>query len=278
MTAADEGKDHVRNWRVLTAAVAAVAAVLAAVGVYFYLNKADQRAQSKVAQVPVLVASQPIPAGTSGATALQRGWLTTKKVARDAVPNGTLTTSSGLNNLVAAYAIDDGGYITPGSFVQSAQQNDTSTAIDKGYEAMALSVDDQSGVAGFVSPGDRVNMIASVRIGQKMVTAYLIPGLKVLGVGATTVTTNAQPAAAVPSGDNTTPTTQAQTGNKGLITVEVTSHEAVQIAQAYALNSIVYLTLDPTHFDTKAFKTPTEIVETTNLFDQALTELNKSGK
>jgi pilus assembly protein CpaB len=263
---------------VLTAAVAAVAAVLAAVGVYFYLNKADQRAESKVAQVPVLVASQPIPAGTSGATAAQRGWLTTKKVARDAVPPGTLTSSTGLNNLVAAYAIDDGGYITPGAFVQSTQQNDTSTTLDKGYEAMTVSVDDQHSVAGFVSPGDRVSMIVSVRVGQKMVTAYLMPGIKVLGVGATTVATNTQPAAAVPSGDNTTPTTQAQTGNKGLITVEVTPHEAEQIAQSYALNSLIYLTLDPTHFDPKSFKTPTEIVETTNLFDQPLTELNKGGK
>ena len=269
-----------RNWRVLTAAVAAVAAVLAAVGVYFYLNKADQRAESKVAQVSVLVASQPIPVGTTGATAEQHGWLATKKVPRNAVPPGTLTTPTGLDSLVAAYAIDNGGYITPGAFVASSQQNDTSNTLDKGYEAFTISLDDEHSVAGFVSPGDRVSMIISVRVGQKMVTAYLVPGLKVLAVGSTTVTTNvsAQPSAAVPTGSNTTPTTVAQAGNKGLITLEVTPHEAEQIAQASALNSIVYLTLDAPHFNPKSFTSPTEIVETNNLFDQPLTELSKGGK
>ncbi len=276
----DEGNDHVRNWRVLTAAVAAVAAVLAAVGVYFYLHKADQRAQSKVAQVSVLVASQPIPAGTTGATAEQKGWLSLKEVAKKDVPPGTLTSTSGLERLVAAYAIDNGGYITPSSFVAGSQVGDLSGTLDKGMEAISISVDDQHGVAGFVAPGDRISVIVSVRDADKTVTAYLVPGLKVLGVGSTTAV-SAQASSAVPAGTNTndtTATTQpANNSNKGLITVEVTPRQAAQIAHAYAFNGTLYVTLDPAHFNPKTFKPPTDIVDVANLFDQPLSAVAQSG-
>ena len=271
-----------RNWRVLTAAVAATAAVLAAVGVYFYLHKADQRAQSKVAQVSVLVASQPIPAGTSAATAEQQGWLTMKQVARKDVPPGTLTTTNGLDKLVTVYPIDTGGYITPGSFVASTAVGDTSSILPKGMEAISVSVDQQHGVAGFPQPGDELSMIVSVRDGDQMVTSYLVAGLKVLGVG-TTTEVSAQAAAAAAPGPaenaSTTPTTQAPAAtaaNKGLITLEVTPHQALQVAHAYAMGGIVYLTLDAPHFDPKHFTSPTEIVDVSNLFDQPLTQVTKS--
>ena len=42
--------------------------------------------------------------------------------------------------------------------------------------------------------------------------------------------------------------------------------------------ALIYLTLDGPSFNAKSFKPPTEIVDTTNLFDQPLTELNKVGK
>jgi len=274
----------VRNWRVLTAAVAAVAAVLAAVGVYFYLNKADQRAESKLDQVSVLVASQPIPAGTTAATAEQRGWLTFKKVARKDAPPGTLTSTSGIDKLVAAYAIDNGGYITPGSFVTSTQVNSLTDGLDKNTEAMSISVDEQHGVAGFVQPGDKISIIVSVHKGDTAVTAYMVPGLKVLGVGTTTAVSSAQQASAQPaSSGSTTPTTQApQVGNRGLITLEVTPHQALQIAHAYAINGILYVTLDPTHFDPKSFNNPSALVDVTNVFDQSIPQLaqasSQSGK
>jgi pilus assembly protein CpaB len=273
--------NHVRNWRVLTAAVAAVAALLAAVGVYFYLNKADQRAEDKVAQVSVLVASQPIPAGTSGSTAEQKGWLSLKKVARKDVPPGTLTSTAGLQTLVAAYPIDNGGYISPSTFVNSASVGDFAGTLTAGQQAVSISVDQQHGVAGLIQPGDLVGVVISLRVTDPakasdaghMTTAYLLPSLKVLAVGTTTEVTP-QPAAAVPTASgSTTPTTQpasAAVQNKGLITVAVNPRQAEQIAQAYALNSLVYVTLDPTHFDAKKFSFPAEIVDSSNLFDQKL--------
>ncbi len=55
-----------RNWRVVTAAVTVVLAGLAGLFAYMYLNRADERAQKKVAQVDVYVAKTDIPAGISG--------------------------------------------------------------------------------------------------------------------------------------------------------------------------------------------------------------------
>ena len=48
-----------------------------------------------------------------------------------------------------------------------------------------------------------------------------------------------QPSSAVPTGSTTATTQPAATGDRGLITVEVSPRQAEQIAQAYALDAVV---------------------------------------
>jgi pilus assembly protein CpaB len=244
---------------------------------YTYLTQADARAQDKTEMVPALVARNVIPKGTPGKTAVDQGLFTTKKVPRAAVPDSVLTSDTGLSGLVASASIAKGQFVVRDSFVAASQVDGFSTTVKAGKQAISLSVDTTHGVAGFIQPNDSINMLVSLDIdnkaskaGAQNTTAFLIPGLRVLAVGTTTA--SAKPAASSTDG-GTTQATQAPTVEKGLITVEATPRQAEQIAAAMNGGTIM-LTLNPPSFDVKDFKTPQEIVEAYNLFDQPLTYLD----
>jgi hypothetical protein len=95
--------------------------------------------------------------------------------------------------------------------------------------------------------------------------------MKVLAVGTTTA--SAQPA---PAANGTTASTQApqQQQGSGLITVEATPRQAEQIAHAMSYGGTITISLNPPNFNAQNFKTPAEVVESMNLFDQPLTYLN----
>jgi hypothetical protein len=62
-----------------------------------------------------------------------------------------------------------------------------------------------------------------------------------------------------------------------LITLQVTPRQAEQIVQGTDIGT-VWLSLDPPNFSPNKFKTPTEIVDEINLFDQALPEVQKRAQ
>jgi pilus assembly protein CpaB len=270
------GGTPVRNWRVLTAVVAVVLAAAASVLAYTYLTQADARAQDKTELVPALVARNVVPKGTPGKTAVDEGLLEVKKVPRDVLPDAVLTSDEGLGTLVASSQIAKGQFVVRDSFVAPSQVDGFATAVKDGKQAISLTVDPTHGVAGFVQPNDSINVLLTLDIEDKVgkggtlkTTAFLIPGLRVLAVGTTTV--SAQPAT---NPDGTTATTQPQSTEQGLITVEATPRQAEQIAHAMNVGTIA-ITLNPPDFDAKDFKTPQEIVEAMNLFDQQLTYLGQ---
>ena len=267
-----------RNWRVLTAVAAVVLAAVASVLAYTYLTQADARAQDKTELVPALVARNAIPKGTPGNAAVDDDLLEVKKVPRDALPDAVLTSNEGLDGLVASSLIAKGQFVVRDSFVAPSQVDGFSTTVKDGKQAISMSVDTTHGVAGFIQPNDSINVIATVDVKDIVsateplkMTAFLIPGLRVLAVGETTSSTPAAQSGDT-GGDGTTDTTQAAPEQQGLITVEVTPRQAAQIAHLMNLG-VITLTLNSPDFDVKDFQNPQEIVEATNLFDQELQHL-----
>jgi pilus assembly protein CpaB len=254
--------------------LAAVASVLA----YSYLTQADARAQDKTELVPVLVAKQQIPKGTPGASAISSKLVALEKVPRGVLPEGALNSDTSLSGMVASAALAKGQFVVKDSFVAPTQVDGFANTVSGGKQAIALSVDMTHGVAGFIQPNDSVNAIVTIDITDKVqnagslkTTAFLIPGLRVLAVGSTTAGTSA-PAPQSSNGTTATTAAPAAQGQQGLITVEVTSRQAEQIAQAMAAGQIT-LTLNPPNFDPAKFQTPEEIVDAFNLFDQPLSKL-----
>jgi pilus assembly protein CpaB len=279
----------VKNWRVLVAVAAVVLAGAAAYLSYEYANKADTRAEKNTQTVNVLVAKGDISKGTTAASALNGGLISTKAIPRGVLPPTYVTNSGDLTGKVAPASIAKGQFIVGDSFVAPAQVSGFEASIPKGEQAISINVDTTHGVAGFVQPGDTVNLLWSGSVTDQQggvpgtparVSAFLVPSLKVMAVGQTTATsapssntsvglTTSDQAAGAPSTSNST-----TTANAGLITLEVTPRQAEQIAQGQALGSF-YLTLDAPGVDPSKFTPPAEIVESWNLFDQHLSTVDQ---
>jgi Flp pilus assembly protein CpaB len=270
---------------VLVAIAAVVLAGAAAYLSYEYAHKADTRAQKNVQRVDVLVAKGDISKGTSAAAALNGGLIGTKQVPRSILPPTAVSNASDLTDKISVATIAKGQFIVGESFVKPAEVGGFSANVPKGHQAITISVDATHGVAGFITPGDMVNVLYSGPFTDQRdgisgvparVSAFLVPSVRVLAVGQTTA--NTAPAASTSTGLTTSGQaagaarsngSSGSGGNSGLITLDVTPRQAQQIAQGLAMGTF-YLTLDAPGLDPSKFAPPSEIVETWNLFDQHL--------
>jgi pilus assembly protein CpaB len=262
---------------VLVAIAAVVLAGAAAYLSYEYAHKADTRAQKNVERVSVLVAKNDISKGTTAAQALNSGLIGSKSVPRGVLPPAAVANAADLTDKIAVGSIAKGQFIVTESFVKAAEVGGFSSSIPKGKEAITIPVDPSHGVAGFVQPGDRVNVLwtgpqtdqkGGVRGGPDRITGFLLPGVKVLAVGETTANTApAEGAATSGQAAGANPSNAAAGQSKGLITLEVTPRQAEQVAHGISLGAFC-LSLNTPGFDPSGFTPPAEIVETWNLFDQ----------
>ena len=173
--------------RTLIAAAAVILAAVSGIGVYFYVTSADTRAQHNASVVEAFVASQDIPKGTSGDSAVSSGLITTARRAAGSVPADAVTDTSALKGKVAVTTISAKQYITASSFASPANGGGGSlaAAIDgQGLVAVTVSVDAAHGVAGAIAPGDHVDLAVVGDTGAQ----YLLQNVRVLAVGQATAT------------------------------------------------------------------------------------------
>jgi pilus assembly protein CpaB len=283
----------VRNWRIISTIAAVVFAAVAGILVWKYLNSADTRAERNKHLVTVLVAKGQIARGTLFDQALSEKMFEAKQIPKDSLPPNVLTQQTDAQLLtvfkgkVANSNIFTGTPIVSDEFVQASQLISTvSGAIPTGKEAITVSLDQTHAVGGFVTPGDYVNMMLNFPVNDTggggashKVTAFLLPDLKVLAVGSSTVLPASPTAAGSTNGQltNATTTTVPQNQPASLITLQVSPREAEQIVQGTTLGT-VWLTLNPPDFTPGKFKNPTEIVDEINLFNQTLPELQKHAQ
>jgi Flp pilus assembly protein CpaB len=283
----------VRNWRVISTIAAIVLAAIAGVLVWKYVTSADKRAERDKGLVSALVAKSRIARGTVFDQILADNLLKTVKIPRDSLPPDRIIPGKDdallelYRGKVASTDIFTGTPVVSTQFVAASQPvNTLAGGIPKGKQVITVSLDQSHAVGGFVTPGDKVNLLLSfnpalvidARTGRptkaaadRRTTAFLLPGIKVIAVGSTTVLPSSANAPAATGEDGgTTSTTTPQNQSTSLITFEVTPRQAEQIVQGTTIGT-VYLSLNPPGFNAGQFKSPDEIVEAINLFDQPLT-------
>jgi pilus assembly protein CpaB len=267
----------VRNWRVLTAVAAVVLAIVAGVLAWQYLDQADERAKEDYDLVPVFVAADTIPQGTSASDAIANELITQQDFFASSVPANAVTDLEQLAGRVAAATLTAGTPIIDTLFLTPTELRGFSQTIEEGKQAISFAVDPTRGVGGFIVPNDTVNVLVTFEatpLGEQQqpdeegqpaqqavteeltTTAYLLSGLKVLAVGQTTATSAPEPGT----------TEDQQSVSTGVITVEADSFEAQQIVHAATQGSL-YLSLNPPEADPLDLVNDTvEIVEAVNWF------------
>ena len=169
----------------------------------------------------------------------------------------TYSKVSDVVNLIAQVNISKGTVITSDMLVKDAGLITTSNApsflpLASGYVAMAIPTNEQSGVAGNITVGDYITMIASAQVTlfakqgqvvqQQSVVKTIFTNVRVIRVGPAQI--NVQPA----GGSSTAATSQGQVGGvTSSLTIEVTQCDAEFIRWFLANSVPLTYTLESPH-------------------------------
>jgi pilus assembly protein CpaB len=176
---------------IATLAVAVMLGIFAVVLVRNYLgsNRAAQTAAAPTSTVPVVVASAPIARGA----VLQPNILKVTHVPADAAPVGSFQTVEQLTvapgapgapslQRVALTSIAANEAILPTKVTGPGGRAILSTTLAQGMRAVSLRSNEIAGVAGFVLPGDHVDILLTRTVETNTVTQTLADNILVLAV------------------------------------------------------------------------------------------------
>lgn len=178
--------------RVLAILIALVLALVATVALVVYVNGADRRARADQEPVTVWVAVKPITAGTSGVNAKNNGLIDEMEVPRKNAVKGVVVSLSQIQAKRAAVDIVPGEQLLQSRWVSSEEVTGRRLLpIPEDHQALSIGLDLTRQVAGFVTPGDHVSMVVSMKRpspgGGDQVdrSQFLLQNIQVLAVGAT---------------------------------------------------------------------------------------------
>jgi pilus assembly protein CpaB len=168
--------------RAVLVIVALAVAALSTALLTLYVRDAQARADARQDLVQVLVAKQDIPAGTTGQQLLDSGWATLAAIPKAAAnPDALSELSAKQRTSHLAAPVYTGEQILRKRLTQSATSR---LAIPEGLVAISVKLDDPARVAGYVEPGSRVAIFATMPEEGGNGTRLLLDKVDVLEVGA----------------------------------------------------------------------------------------------
>jgi Flp pilus assembly protein CpaB len=166
-------------------------AVLAALFVGFYVSNYKRSVEHSQQHVPVLVAARDIPEGTPGADVVSKGYLKQVQVLRQSVVPGAISNPKQIDQLVAAQATYAGEQVSLTRFSDAAVQG-IRGVLRGPMRAVQVSGDQNQTLAGTLRTGDRVDIVANVKVGssttERSISRIVLRNLRVLRASATTST------------------------------------------------------------------------------------------
>ena len=142
------------NRRVLILAAAAAIATVTALATSSYVSSADQRAFDGAELVEVLMVKKDIAKGLPGERALDEGYIAVDQIPRKFYPARAVVDAQTLRGKVALAPLAAGIPVADGSFVEPRVARESfAQRLDKGMQAVTLSLSDVQGVARLVVPG-----------------------------------------------------------------------------------------------------------------------------
>lgn len=173
--------------KVLIIVLALVLGGLAAVFAATYLRSARTDIAAQNQPVEVLVATQDLPRGLTTEELMQRKLVELRKVPRQFVSADAISSLRGVESQVLAVPIGTGEQITRTRF-SYPQDAGLAYSVPEDLVAVSAEVNEVSGVAGLLKPGDYVIVYATMNGGARRGdetarTVVLIPRARVLAVG-----------------------------------------------------------------------------------------------
>ncbi len=171
--------------KVIIIVLALVLGGLAAVFAASYLRSARTDIAAGNQPISVLVATQDLPRGLTTEELVKRKLIEERQVPRQFVSADAMSSMRGVENQVLAVPVGAGEQLTRTRF-SYPQEAGLAYSVPEDLVAISASIDEVSGVAGLLKPGDYVMVYATLKVpgakgGNR--TVVLIPRARLLAVG-----------------------------------------------------------------------------------------------
>ncbi len=170
--------------RRLAITIAVVCGVLAALLTYFYLSGLQkQQAPSPKVQVQIVTPVQTIEAGTI----IKSEMLKAQQISEDEAPPGAVHDISQIEGDIPKENLPAGQPIKLSQMASQRGGVDLSYVVPEGMRAVTVALDPITGVAGFLQPGDRVDVVATFDVAKTVVARTVLQNVELLALGETTI-------------------------------------------------------------------------------------------
>jgi len=171
--------------KVLIVVVALILGGFAAVLAANYVRGARADVAEESESVTVLVAQEDLPRGMTAEDLVERELVAEEEIPRRFVSADAVSSARVLENQVLAVPVSAGEQLTKTRFQYPAQAG-LAYSVPEDYVALSVTVDDVSGVAGLLKPGDNVVVYATFQpqaADAEPFTMMLVARARVLAVG-----------------------------------------------------------------------------------------------
>jgi pilus assembly protein CpaB len=163
---------------ILAVAIAAVAAY----SLYTYLKVQEKKVSEAVASEKIVVTSVGIPIGNT----IDRNQLKTVDWPKANVPQGAFLSIDQVAGRIALQTLQAGDPVTESKLVpKEGPSNVLTYKIPEGHRAMTVAVDQVAGVAGFITPGNLVDVVLTTTLpgANQMVSKIVLQNVPILAIG-----------------------------------------------------------------------------------------------
>lgn len=196
---------------------------LLAVALVWFALRSRQPASKPAESVQIPVARETIPANTD----LTPEMFEQKTVESDKVPKDVITDSKQLTDRITLHELPQGEPVSVSAVVRRSISKALAYGIPENYRALTVAVDDVSGVANFIRPGDYIDLVGlfTDTSGELSVAITVLQDTLVLAVNSATEVPEEK------KEDEASEPSKSRRGDKDrMVTLAVTPHEAQLLA------------------------------------------------
>ncbi|GLI38927.1 Flp pilus assembly protein CpaB [Geobacter hydrogenophilus] len=173
------------NAAIVVTAIALLFAGLASWGIYSYLSKESAKSKAASGQA-IVVAAVDMPIGAK----LSAAQLKTANVPTENIPQGSFTAPQQLEGRIVVRQLTAGDTITEQKLMPKEGATATGVMtyiVPQGHRAVTVGVNEVAGVAGFLAPNNRVDVVlvnGNVKVYQlRELKSVPLPGRELLNPG-----------------------------------------------------------------------------------------------
>lgn len=167
--------------------------LLLAVGAAWVANRwliaQSERTEAVPDSVQVAAAAIDIPFGTK----VEGRHVKVIQMLAGSVPQGVFGSAAAVEGKIARSEIIQGEILLAGRFAEEGDGSILAAVVAENMRAVSVRVNDVVGVAGFLLPGNRVDVVTAYRDGQETRSETVIQNVKVLAVDQTASTNKNEP-------------------------------------------------------------------------------------